>query len=131
MATLATGSGSMFVGLIGTWIDGPDNASYSAFFAARASGELFCEVDDNATDQSATSGVTATTAQWKTLRIDCRDVTNIKFYIDGVQVATGTTFAFAATGANALMQPYIGCYKVSGTGVGTLSVDYGKVWCQR
>lgn len=131
MSTLATGSGSMFVGLAGTWIDGPDNMSHSVWFAARASGEIFCEKDDAATDQSVTSGVTATTAQWKRLKIDATDIADIKFYIDDVRVASGTTFSFAATGADALMQPYIGCYKVSGTGVAVLKADYARVWCQR
>ena len=31
---------------------------------------------------------------------------------------------FAATGALAVLQPYLGCYKPSGTGVATLTIDY-------
>lgn len=131
MSTLTTASGSMFVGMAGVWTDGPDNMSRSVWFAARASGEIFCEIDDAGTDSSVTSGVTATTAQWKRLKIDATAIADIKFYIDDVRVASGTTFGFAGTGDDALMQPYVGCYKVSGVGVGVLKVDYARVWCQR
>jgi hypothetical protein len=115
-------------GLVGDWADGPDAITYSAFFTADGSGEIICEADDNATNSSATSGVTATTAQWKIYRIDFSDVTDVRFYIDGVHVATGTTFPYAATGANAILQPYIGLYKASGAGVGTVQVDYVRIW---
>lgn len=131
LSVLPTDVAEIVFGLIGDWADGPDAITYSAFFTADGSGEIFCEVDDNATDQSATSGVTATAAQWKIFRIEFFDVTDIRFYIDGVWVATGTTFAYAATGANAVLQPYFGPYKATGTGVGTLLVDYIRCWQMR
>jgi len=118
-------------GLIGNWADGPDAITYSAFFTADGSGEIFCEVNDNATDASATSGVTATAAQTKIYRIDFTSVTDVRFYIDGVHVATGTTFAYAATGANAILQPYLGLYKSTGAGLGKIQVDYVRMWQKR
>ncbi|NIO43781.1 MAG: hypothetical protein GTO41_28665, partial [Burkholderiales bacterium] len=111
--------------------DGYDAITYSAFFTADGSGAIICEVDDNATDSSAASGVTATAAQTKIYRIDFTDVTDVRFYIDGAHVATGTTFPYAATGANAILQPLVGCYKASGAGVGTVQCDYQKIWSQR
>jgi hypothetical protein len=118
-------------GLIGDWADGPDNITYSVFFTADGSGEIFCEKDDDNTNQSATSGVTVLTTDWKVYRIDCRDVTSIKFYINGARVASGTTFPYVATGANATLQPYFGPYKATGTGVGTIQVDYVRIWGNR
>lgn len=118
-------------GLAGDWADGPDAITYSAFFTADGSGAIVCEVDDNATDQSAASGVTVLATDWKTYRIEFLDVTDVRFYIDGAHVATGTTFAYAATGANAILQPYLACYKASGAGVGTLQVDYVRIWQNR
>jgi len=116
-------------GLVGDWADGPDNITHSVFFTADGSGAISCEADDAATDSSSASGVTATTAQWKVYRIDCTDVTNLRFFIDGVEVANG--IPYAATGANAILQPYLGLYKASGAGVGTMQVDYVRIWQDR
>ena len=120
------------IGLVGDWADGPDAITYSAFFSADGSGAITCETDDGTTDSGAiASGVTVTAAQTKIYRIDFTSVTDIRFYIDGVHVATGTTFAYAATGANAVLQPYLGLYKASGAGLGTLLVDYVRIWQKR
>lgn len=118
-------------GLIGDWADGYDAITYSAFFTADGSGAINCEVDDNASNQAAASGITATAAQTKIYRIDFTDVTNVLFYIDGAHVATSTTFAYAATGANAVLQPFFGCYKASGAGLGTLLCDNTRIWQNR
>lgn len=118
-------------GLIGDWADGYDAITYSAFFTADGSGLITCEADDNATNSSVSSGVTATAAQTKIYRIDFTDVTDVRFYIDGAHVAGGTTIPYAATGANAILQPFVGCYKASGAGLGTVLCDYMKIWSQR
>jgi len=131
IAVLPTLTAEAVFGLCGDYAKGPDNVTYSLFFTADGSGEVFCEADDNASDQSATSGVTATAAQTKIYRIDARDVTDIRFYIDGAHVASSTTFVYAATGANAILQPYFGLYKASGAGLGTIEVDYIRIWQDR
>lgn len=131
VSTIPTDVAEAVWGLVGDWADGPDNIVYSAFFTADGSGEIFCEKDDNNTDQSVTSGVTVLNTDWKIYRIDCRDVTSIKFYINGARVASGTTFPYVATGANATLQPYLGPYKAAGTGVGTIQVDYVRIWGNR
>jgi len=109
----------------------PDNMAYSVWFSADGSGEIFCETDDNATDKSVTSGITVVNTAEHYYKIDCSDVTDIKFYIDGARVATTTKFGFAATGANALVQPFIGLYKASSAGLGTIVLDYVKLWQKR
>jgi hypothetical protein len=106
--------------------------AYSAWFTVDGSGEVFCETDDNATDRSVTSGVTVINTVGHYYKIDMSDVTSIKFYIDGVRVAAGTTFPFVAVGANALVQPFLGCYKVAtSAGLGTIAIDYVKLWQKR
>jgi hypothetical protein len=127
ISVLPTLNSEAVFGLIGDWADGLDAVTYSAFFTADGSGEIFCEVDDNATDQSATSGVTALATDWKVYRIDFTDVTNVLFFINGNHVATGTTFTYAAAGANAILQPYAGLYKASGAGLGKVLVDYVRL----
>lgn len=110
----------------------PDSIAQSLFFDADGSGAIKCATDDGTTDSGPiASGVTVLATEWHIYRIECLDVTDIRFYIDGVHVATGTTFAFAATGANAILQPWIGAYKASGAGVGTIQVDYIKCWQNR
>ena len=126
-----TGVGQLTWGLVGDWADGPDAITYSAFFTARASGLVYCDLDDNATDFDASSGVTAVNTDFLVCRIDFTDVTNVLFYINNARVATATTFAYAATGANATMQLFASAYKASGTGVGTLTIDYVRAWQNR
>jgi hypothetical protein len=131
ISTLPTDVAEGVWGITSAWADGPDAITYSAFFTADGSGEIFCESDDNATDASTTSGVTATNAQWKIYRIDCSDAaaSGIRFYIDGALV--GTSAAWAASAANSKVQPYLGMYKASGTGVGDITVDYVRMWQKR
>ena len=131
LTVLPTLAGEMVLGLISAWADGLDAATYSAFVTADGSGEIICEKDDNATDESTTSGVTLTAGVYAIARIDCTDIADIKFFVNGNRVASSTTFDWAASAANSKVQPVIGCYKASGAGVGTLTVDYVKVWQNR
>lgn len=130
ITTLPTLVAEAVWGVGSAWADGPDAVTYSAFFTADGSGEIFCESDDDATNRSVTSGVTATNAQWKIYRIEF-DAAAIRFYIDGNEVAASTTFPWAASAANSKVQPYIGVYKASGLGVGDITVDYVRLWQKR
>jgi hypothetical protein len=130
-SVLPTDAAEIVVGFISNWADGLDAATYSVFFTLDGSGEIFCEKDDNATDESVTSGVTLTTSDWTILRINCEDYSAIEFTVDGVLVATDTTFDWAAVAGNSKVQPVVGVYKASGTGVGTLLVDYIRLWQTR
>jgi hypothetical protein len=116
-------------GLAGAYNAVPDTVAKSMFFDADGSGAINCATDDDTTDSGAiASGVTVLATDWKTYRIDATDVTDVRFYIDGAHVATGTTFAYADTDP---MQPYLACYKASGAGVGTLQIDYVAAWQKR
>lgn len=131
-SVLPTGAAEMVIGVISAWADGLDNATYSAFVTLDGSGEIFCESDDNVTDASATSGITLVANDLCVVRIDATDYANgIRFYVNGARVAESTTFAWAASAANSKVQPVAGCYKASGTGVGTLLVDKLALWQNR
>lgn len=119
-------------GVAGAWADGQNNIAQYLRFAVNGNGQILCESQDGTTQLSVNSGVTvATTTEWHILRIDATDVTNVGFYIDGVQVCTTTTFPFAATSAAAQVQPYSSVYKASGTSVGTVAIDYVALWQNR
>lgn len=118
-------------GVSGVWIDGPDNAAQYLEFGATANGAILVRSQDGTTQKSIASGVTVLTTEWHVYRIDATDVTDIKYFIDGVQVSANNAVPFVATGANAVLQPYAAMYKPSGVGVGTLLVDDFKAWAKR
>jgi hypothetical protein len=61
-------------------------------------------------------------------RIDFTDVANVKFFVDGVGVATATTFDMSA-GANVMVQPMVLAQKNgANAGLGDIYVDYIKMW---
>lgn len=116
------------VGLGANWADGPDAVTESIWFKIGTSGGLTVETDDASTDISVAAGVSLAAGQWHDLAIDAHDPTNIKFYLDDVQIGTASTFAFAATGANKVLQPYAAGYKATGTHNAVVSLDWLKVW---
>lgn len=120
------------MGLLDDHSDGLiDSATYQVCFNLDGSTAIRCQMDDNATDLDEDSGSTAGTTAWVIYRIDATVVSDIRFFINGASVTTTNTFNYAATGANAILQPYFGLHKASGTGVGTLQVDYVKIWQNR
>lgn len=109
-----------------------DSVTENFWFRAQASGAVLCESDDTSTDNDdKATGVTLTAGVYKIYRIDCTTTTDIKFYIDGVRVAGSTTFTAAAASATLALQPYFHIAKASGTGVGTIGIDYVRVWQNR
>jgi hypothetical protein len=110
-------------GIQSAWIDGPDNASYYAQFQASASGAINMRTKDGVNTLSFATGVTLVANAYHLFRIDMSDVTNVIFQIDGVNVSRPGQMSFAATGSNALLQPYLSIYKASGAGTGSLLID--------
>jgi hypothetical protein len=54
---------------------------------------------------------------------------NVKFYVDGIRVAAGTTFDMsAATGS---LQPYVQIQKTADTNIDFVHVDYVSVEAKR
>jgi hypothetical protein len=109
-----------------------DSVTENFWFRAQASGAILAESDDTATDNDdKATGITVVANEYRIYRIDCTVPTDIKFYIDGVRVAASTTFTAAGASATLAVQPYFHIDKASGTGVGTMIVDYVRVWQKR
>lgn len=119
------------MGVSGVWIDGPDNAAEYLEFGATANGAINMRSQDGTTQASVASGVTVVADAFHVYRIDAVDLTDIRYFIDGVQVSATSAIGFAATGASAILQPYFSVYKPSGTGVATMDIDYVKAWMNR
>ena len=133
-SVLCTLLSEMYIGLAGDYVEGDianNGPAEHIFFVLDGGGAITIHTDDTTNDNSAVStGVTLTAADWAVLRIDCSVITDVRFYINGAAVATGTTFDMSDTPALAL-QPYLMCHKESGAGLGVLWIDYVRIWQNR
>lgn len=103
----------------------------NAWFRVAGSGVVTVESKDTVhTNATIATGVTMVAGALHIFRIDCTVITDVRFYIDGVAVATGTTFDMSTVPTLAL-QPYIHLAKASGAGLGVIDVDYIQVWQHR
>jgi len=129
---IGTGVTAVF-GMAGDHNLAKDSVTEHAWFRLQASNAVLVETDDttNDNDDEAT-GVTAVAGTYNIFRIDFTDLTDVKFYIDGVRVAGSTTFDMSnLTAAEQQMQPYFSLDRASGTGLGDLDIDYVKIWQDR
>ncbi len=126
-------TGLMAWGMIGDHHLTKDSVTEQAWFGLSSSGALFCESDDttNNNDDIAT-GTTLVAGTYYVFQIDFKKINDVRFYLDGSRVAGGTTFDMSnLTAAEAIMQPYFSVDKGADTGVGTMLVDYVKIWAAR
>lgn len=125
-------SGTIFcIGLMGDHHATADTVAENIWIRAESSGALLAESDDTAADNNdIATGVTLTTADWCVVRIDCSNVDDVKFFVNGARVAAATTFDMG-TVAGLKLQPVVRLNKASGASVGTVLVDYIKLWQNR
>ncbi len=134
MATLMTGAtGILCIGLQGAKNAAVDSVAESMWFRidSGAAGLVQVETDDTSNETSkVTTGVTLAATDWADLLIDCSIPSSVKFYINGVQVAAGTTFNMS-TVPGYQFQPVVRISKPSEAGVGTVWVDKIATWSAR
>ena len=133
LAILPTTGVAVVAGLAGPHNLDKDTVANHAWFRWQANATGLVETDDttNNNDDEAT-GLTTVVATYNVYRIDFSDLSDVKFYVDGVQVATDTTFDMSnLTAGEKIMQPYFSLDKASGTGVGDLLIDYVRFWGHR
>lgn len=131
---VAPGTGVCAVfGMAGDHNLAKDSVTEAAWFRLDASMAIKVETDDTTNDNDdVATGVTAIAGTYNIFRIDFTDLTDVKFYIDGVRVASGTTFDMSnLTAGEQQMQPYFSLDKASGTGLGDMNIDYVKIWQDR
>jgi hypothetical protein len=121
---IPTGGTQAVVGMATAWVAAQAETAYLRF-ALNGNGHLLAQCYDGTNTFSVDTGiVVATTTEWRLLRIDASDPTNVLFYVDGDWVCRSTIFTFGATGTAAQMQPFASVAKASGTSVGTLNIDF-------
>lgn len=130
LSVVPTLTSQVVIGMAGDHNLDKDAVTEAAWFKFDGAALAAVETDDTTNNNDDVStGITVTTAAWHIYKIDFSDLTNVRFFIDGAQVATGTTFDMSnLTAAEAYMQPYISLDKGADAGLGTLLVDYVKVW---
>lgn len=132
LSVLPTGAVIGVIGLCGNYNAACDTVAESMWFRVDGSGVVTVETDDTVNETSkVATGVTLLNTDWAVLRIDATDPTNVLFFINGNQVAGGTTFTMNQVPTLAL-QPVarIGKETIT-TSLGTLQVDYLSAWQKR
>jgi hypothetical protein len=112
--------------------DTPASMTALALFqmvGATSTTDVTVQTDDDVTDTAPVSAATALATTFKRFVIDFSNKSNIKFYIDGVQVARSTTFTMA--GYTSGLQPFIQIQKTSSANTDAVTVDYVKIVAKR
>ena len=129
------GTTEMVWGLAGAHNAVLDTIDCNAWFRLQhdANTVLLWEVDDDVAgnDDNNDTGIVIATGVYHIYRIDATTLAAVKFYVDGVLVGTGDLSGLLATVGD--VQPYFNVSKTDGTntGVGTMLVDYVKVFQDR
>ena len=96
--------------------------------------DLEVETDDNSAggnNDNVGLDTVAVLDTYNVYTIDFRDLSDVKFFVDGGRKAMGTTFDMTnLSAAEALMQPYFSLEKTMAA-VGTMQIDYVKIWHER
>ena len=69
--------------------------------------------------------------EWHTFEIDFSDTSAITFYVDGAAVIDAAPTTFDMDQYTGSLQPYFSLDKASGTGLGTLDIDWVEIICSR
>lgn len=131
LSVLPTGAVIAAIGLAGDHNADPDAIAESIWFRADGNGQITVEHDDTSHESSKVStGVTLTTDDWAIGRIDCSDIADVKFFINGNRVAPATTFNMSEV-PGLKLQPVARVSKGAAATVGTIQLDYVKTWMRR
>lgn len=129
VATPGSGVTAVF-GLAGDHDLDKDSIAQSAWFRLEGGLDLLVETDDGTTDvDDLDTTVNLVSGTYNTFRIDLTDPSDVKFYVDQVRVASATTFDMSAFSGR--LQPYFSLDKSSGTGTGTLTLDWVRATATR
>jgi len=84
---------------------------------ATSTTALVVETDDATTDNNDVATGTTLSSTYKRLLVDLsQGLTDVRFYVDGARVASGTTFSINSIASGHNMQPFVQLQKSGGTG---------------
>lgn len=106
--------------------DTDDTVATSAWFRMEGSASttlVVAETDDGTTDNNDVATTKTLASTWKKFVIEfVNGLADVRFYIDGERVASGTTFSMAAATSTTYVQPIFQIQKASGTGVPSVTI---------
>ncbi len=100
-----------------------DSIATNAWFRIEGANlDILWETDDTVTDDDDNdSGIDIVDNTYTVFKIDASDLTQVKFYVDGVLAGTG------AMSSTATVQPYIEIQRDAGTELESVDIDYVSV----
>ena len=111
--------------------DTDDSVATNCWFRMEGSAStslVVVETDDGTTDTDDTATAVALSSTSKEFMIDfTHGLSDIRFFIDGAPVATGTTFTMAAATSSTYVQPIFQIQKASGTGVPSVTIGHIEI----
>ncbi len=122
---------SIVFGVASAQNDTADSVTINAWFklaGADSTSNIVVETDDNTIDNDdKATGVTLSTV-YKKFTIDFTNgLADVRFFIDGVRVATGTTFNMSAVAAGQNVQLFVQIQKASGTGIPAITLTKAAI----
>ena len=128
--TTLDASVSWAIGLAGDRNDAIDSIAQNCLFRGIGSNAIVVETDDGTTDNDDVATGRSMSTSYHDLEISfAKGKSDIRFFIDGQPVATGTTFSMAAySGA---LQLYAQLQKTASTAVDAITIDWIEVVCRR
>lgn len=129
MAVVPGSQSTVVWGMAGAHNLDKDTITEAAWFRLQGSAVLVVETDDTTNDEDdVATGVTMVAGTYYNFKIDFSTQTDVKFYVNDVQVGTTTTFDMSnLTSDEAVMQPYLSLDKPTGLGAGTLNIDWVSI----
>ena len=125
---MVTGS-SLAFGVASARNDAIDSLTNLALFrviAADSTTAVVVETDDGTTDNDdVATGKTLINAYKRFVISFALGLSDVRFFIDGQPVATGTTFSMAAAAANNV-QPYVQIQKTATTNADSVTVAFAR-----
>jgi len=106
--------------------DTEDSVATNAWFRMEGSAStsaLVVETDDGTNDNNDTATGKTLAAVYKRLLIDfSQGLSDVRFFVDGERVASGTTFDMSDVSSGTNVQPYVQLHKASGTGTASVQL---------
>ena len=101
---LCTAGVELVAGMAGAHNLAKDSVAQHAWFKLPGAFTMKCESDDETNDNNDKTAITIDTGVWYDYEIDFQDDTDVKFYINGVQMAPTVTFDMSNYTSG--LQPY-------------------------
>lgn len=115
--------------------DTADSVATNAWFRMEGSAStslVVCETDDAVTDNDDKATGVSLAAVYKEFCIDFTNgISDVRFYIDGQRVASGTTFSMSGLTAGLNAQLFVQVQKASGTGVPAVEISSCEIQYNR